>query len=305
MKYLVTGANGFVGYNVLKELESNGHSIIAVVRDESSNIEKIKHIHNLRIIKCDMNTYDLLPSIINDRDIDCCIHLAWEGANGKMRGDSIVQINNVRNTLILCTSLKKMNVKRFVGVGTLAEKDADYYNRRDGIIPNLVSNYGSAKIAAHYLSKADCSQNGIEHVWCQLSNIYGAGDYTNNFINFACKVFINGERPAFTSGEQVYDFVHVKDAAKGVCLASKLGKANYTYFVGSGHARQLRDYIVEIRDIISPNEMILFGEIPFNGVSLPMDEFSCSSLFTDTGYRPNVSFDDGIRETIEWLKGNK
>ncbi len=257
MKFIITGANGFVGRHLLKTISENGDEIIAVVRNERAHLEKIKDIPNVRITYCELDNIHALPSLIKEEDIDCCIHLAWEGANGPARADTDIQLKNIGRTLALCRALKEMGVKRFVGIGTLAEKDVNNYIPTDGATPNPVSCYGTAKLTTQYMSKAVCTELKIDHIWCQLSNLYGVGDSTNNFINFASKLMLTGGRPAFTPGEQMYDFVYITDIAKGIYRAAKYGKNNTCYYIGSGHQQKLKEFIYQIRDTINPDIELL------------------------------------------------
>ena len=302
MKIIVTGANGFVGSHLLKTLSDNGEHVIAVVRNEHERIENIKDIPGVNIIYCELDDIENLSALIGNEDIDCCIHLAWEGANGSARANTDIQLNNVKRTLRLCKTLSEIGVRRFVGIGTLAEKDVNNYIPTDGATPNPVSCYGTAKLATQYMSKAVCTELKIEHIWCQLSNLYGVGDGTNNFINFASKLMLTGGRPAFTPGEQMYDFVYITDIANGIYRAAKYGKNNTAYYIGSGHQQKLKEYIFKIRDTIDPSIELYLGEIPFNGVCLADEEFDSSKLINDTGYQAEVLFEEGIQKTITWLK---
>lgn len=302
MKFLITGANGFVGSHLLKTLSDNSEQIIAVIRSENDKIDIIKDIPNVNIVYCELDEIDKLPQLIDDKEIDCCIHLAWEGANGPARANTDIQLKNIKRTLQLCKSLSEIGVRRFVGIGTLAEKDVANYIPTDGATPNPVSCYGTAKLATQYMSKAVCTELQIDHIWCQLSNLYGVGDSTNNFINFASKLMLSGGHPAFTPGEQMYDFVYITDIANGIYRAAKYGKKNTAYYIGSGHQQKLKEYIFTIRDTIDPDIELFLGEVPFNGVCLPDEEFDSSKLINDTGYHAEVLFEDGIRQTVAWLK---
>lgn len=302
MKILVTGANGFVGLHLLALLEQQGIDVIAVVRGESSDVSRIVTLPHVRIVHCPMEQIEKLPSLVADRDIDACVHLAWSGANGKARGDYHLQLDNISWAMDLCQALQEMQVKRFVGVGTLAENDIAAYIDNDGATPNAVSCYGVAKTAAAHFTKIFCTQAGIDHLWCKLANLYGPGDATNNFINFASKVMLKGERAAFTEGKQMHDFVFIDDIVRGILAVAKTGKANTTYYLGSGEARHLREYIYAIRDAIDPAIELHLGEIPYHGVYLPEEAFDCQKLFDDTDYRPQVSFEAGLEKTLAWLK---
>lgn len=301
MKILVTGACGFVGSHLIDLLLKNNVSVIAVDMVVKPGLAERE---NVKAIQCNLDNVDDLPELIVDRDIDCCIHLAWQGANGPARADYEVQLNNIRRTLRLCEILPKLNIKRFVGIGTLAEKDTSNYIPNDGATPNAVAQYGVAKMSAQFMSKIICTQLRIDHIWCQLSNLYGVGDSTNNFINFASKLMLSGKRASFTLGEQMYDFVYITDIALGIFLAATKGKTNTAYYVGSGNQRKLKYFIADIRDAIDTNIELHLGEVPFNGVCLPDEEFDCTKLQNDTGYKAEVPFGLGIRNTVDWLREN-
>ena len=84
-KAIVTGANGFIGSWLRKELLKNNVEVIAVVRNEQSNTETIPE--NVKIVYSELDTiYDLVNKVF-DRDIDVFYHLAWAGTGGKARDD--------------------------------------------------------------------------------------------------------------------------------------------------------------------------------------------------------------------------
>ncbi len=301
MTAVVTGANGFVGTALLQELTSRGISVFAIVKDEKENIEGIKDLPGVQIIYCEMDELSTLADKISGNH-EVFYHLAWAGSTGPARGDYTLQLTNVRWTLDAVNIAAAIGCKRFIGAGTLAEFDVAAYAPLNGSTPNRVSCYAAAKIAAHYMSKAECAHVGISHLWAYLSNTYGIGNYTSNFVNFASKTMLTGKSADFTTGEQPYDFVYISDIAQGLyCIGAK-GKENHSYYIGSTAPRKLKEFIADIRDEIDPTIQLNLGAVPFNGVAQPESTFDCSALVQDTGYCPKVSFRDGIQMTIPWLR---
>lgn len=296
-KVLVTGANGFIGSLLVKELMSNGIEVIAAYHGSNDRIPP-----GVRTVEFTMEKFEDLNVCIPDRDIDVMYHLAWSGVSGSLRGDYAMQLRNTKYTCDAVNVASNMGIKRFVGTGTLAQLDGLNYITENASTPNLVSCYGSAKTAAQFMSKAVANAAGIEHIWCFISNSYGIGDKSNNFINFACKKMLNGERTSFTAGEQNYDFVYITDTIHGLYLCAKNGRPNYSYYIGSGKARQLKEFIKIIRDNIDPRIPLFLGEVPFNGISLPIEKFCCEQIRNDTGYSAEVDFENGIKKTIKWLR---
>lgn len=298
---IVTGANGFVGSALLRELSAHQIPVLAVIKDENSDISAIRSLPGVEIVYCRMEELEQLPQRARP-GAEVFYHLAWAGSTGTMRGDYNLQLQNVRWTLDAVRAAGAMGCRRFVGAGTLAEFDVDAYAPMNGSTPNPVSIYGAAKIAAHYMSKADCGAQGVEHVWAYISNTYGIGNYTSNFVNFAAKMMITGKPANFTTGEQFYDFVYINDAAQGLYCVGERGKMNYAYYIGSTKPAKLKNFIRIIRDEIDPSIRLHLGAVSFDGVTQPESTFDCSSLVQDTGYQPRVVFRDGIRITVAWLR---
>ena len=303
-KVLLTGANGFIGTALMYEMSKADVEVIAVIKDKNEDISKIREINNIRIVYCELSEIDKLPELISDRDIDVCIHLAWAGSFGDARADYKLQLKNIEYALDTVNAVAKMGIKRFVGAGTLAEMDVLNYHPTDGATPNAVSMYGIAKISTHFMTKAECTKLGVEHIWCYLSNTYGVGNKTGNFINFASKLMLTGGRASFTAGEQTYDFVYITDTVRAIFAAAAKGKKNTSYYLGSTKQRKLKEFIKIIRDTIDPSIELHLGEIPFNGIALAPEVFDTSKLVKDTGYEPSIAFEDGIKMTIDWLKSD-
>jgi len=230
-KAIVTGANGFIGSSLLKVMSENGVQIYAIIKDHNELVDHIKDLQGVKIVYCELNDIIKLPELIPDRDIDTCIHLAWVGSFGDDRADYEMQLSNVKYALKTVDVVASMGVKRFVGAGTLAEKDVLNYHPTDGATPNAVSIYGIAKISMHFMTKSECTKLGVEHIWCYLSNTYGVGNTTNNFINMACRTMLNGKRASFTAGEQTYDFVYITDTVRAIYAAATKGKKNTAYYL--------------------------------------------------------------------------
>jgi nucleoside-diphosphate-sugar epimerase len=301
-KILITGATGFIGNALVKELSDRGNEIVAVVRDTEKAGERFGRFVNVTIVGCDMKRIAELPSLLPEADYDACFHLAWAGSSGTERADYELQLENVRQTLNMVDVSSRLKVKRFVGVGTLAEMDIENYLPHDGVSPSPVSMYGIAKRMAHYMVKTQCVKHGMEYIWCMLSNTYGVGNTTNNFVNMACNKMLKGERAAFTSGEQMYDFLYITDAAKAMADAAQYGKNGTDYFLGSTKPRELKNYIQMIRDAIDPGIPLYLGEVPFNGNALGEEAFSTEKLERDTPYVSQIPFEEGICRTVAWLR---
>lgn len=299
---VVTGANGFVGSALCRELANNGVEVTAVVRSAKSDLSRLGDASGIHIVCCDMERLSDLPALFDGNRPDVFYHLAWEGSTGSSRADYGMQLRNAKWSLDAVKAAAELGCERYVGAGTLAEKDVLAYSPLDGATPNAVSCYGAAKLAAHLMTKAECASKGVAHLWAELSNTYGIGNFTSNFINFASKKMITGQSADFTSGEQPYDFVNIADTAQGLRCIGESGKTNCSYYIGSGHSRPLKEFIRILRDVIDPAIELHLGAVPFNGTAQPPETFDCGKLISDTGYCPKVAFENGAKETVRWLR---
>lgn len=300
-KALVTGANGFIGSLLTDELIKNGVEVIALdLQGHNNNIPKAA-----KTVEFDIHNCAELPHKIPDRDIDIIFHLAWIGSSGNARGNYALQLDNVKCTCDIVKAAAQMNIKRFVGAGTIKQMDCIECAKKDGYSPDLIHNYGAAKISAQFMSKAVTNNEGIEHIWCLFPSVYGVGDSTTNFINVTIKKMLSNEPTEFTDGEQNCDFVYISDMIYGLYLCGEKGKNNCSYYIGSGSARKLKEYIKIIYDIIAPKNPTGIGKKQFNGVSLPLNTYDCKAIREDTGYSPKIEFKDGIKKTIAWIKSEQ
>lgn len=302
-KAIVTGANGFIGTALCRELSKQGVSVIAIVRNEEENISNIENLHGLKIVYSDLSEFKNLHEKISDRDIDILFHLAWIGSAGPLRGDVEVQFNNIRYTCDTVEACSKMKCKRFVFASSIMEYEIEAIMATD-TTPNINTLYSSAKVSADYMARTIAGSLGVDYIRTVISNIYGPGELSPRLVNTSIRKLLNGEHCSFSAGEQTYDFIYIDDAAKTFVAVGEKGVANRTYYIGSQNPRPLKTFLCELRDQVDPNIEIGLGEIPFNGVSLTYNEFNIHAVKEDTGFVPEVSFVEGIKNTIKWIKEN-
>lgn len=304
-KVIITGATGFIGFNVLKELYANGVDIIAIVRCNSKNINKLSG-YNVRIVECDLYDIESLADKILDKDIDAIYHFAWQGVSDDDLKKEKVQLSNIRATLNLIEVAHKLGIKTFIGAGSLHEAEAIEEMSCNKVISNLGFMYKSAKISAHYMGKAKAGAYGIRFFWPIITNTYGEGEKSGRLINTIIRKVLSGQSPDLSEGNQLYDFVHIKDTAKAFRLIGEKGIDGTNYIIGSGNPKPLKQYLQIVGDISNGyrhgEEIELgFGNIKSNVVFLQRKAFDTKELMEDLGFKPEISFEDGIRKTVEWI----
>lgn len=296
-KVIVTGANGFVGRYLLRELSKQGYEIWSVIRNKDENISCIDEL-NTNIVYCDLKDIDQLDELIEERDFNCFYHLAWAGSSGDGRKNYALQLNNAKACADAANVASKLGCKRFVGAGSVTELMYGDYLRQDGSKPEMVTCYAIGKMAAEYLSKCVCVENRIDFLWAYISNFYGKEDPTQNFINFLINSYTSSNVPTLTDGEQKADFMYVSDVARALIAMGEKGKNNSTYYVGYGAPKPLKEFVEEVRDIINPGIETGLGRKSFQGMDIDFDLLDVEKLNRDTGFTPEIEFEKGIRKMV-------
>lgn len=302
---IVTGATGFIGRWLLRALTEDGIETTAVIRVGSSKKNILPAGEKLSVVECDMESYSMLPQML-PKQPDCVFyHLAWNGVSGSARGDMEVQFQNIRGSKAAVEAAQALGCVKFIGLGSIMEKEAELAAGADGVQPGIGYIYGEAKHFAHLLTKAAAAQTGIAHLWPLLTNAYGELDDSPRFIHTTLQKILQGEPLTFTAGTQIYDFIHVEDAAKALVAIGKYGRAFSSYLIGGGTPRPLREFVEELGKTVAPERELHFGAIPYSGAQVPVEVFSIDRLTEDTGFRPVISFSEGIVRTFNWMKKAK
>ena len=296
---IVSGANGFIGSALVNELLANNVTVYALVHKNTENLP----VHeNLIVIPFELDKAQNL-SCNFESAVDVFYHLAWQGSSGRDRSDPSLQHSNIKWTMDCIYLAKKIGAKRFVGAGSLMEKEVLYDVPKNTCRPSSASVYGTAKLASHFMTKTIAANIGIDHLWCYLT-AYGIGDNPNRFVTATIKKMLDGEKVLkFTKADQYYDFVYVTDTAKALYLIGTKGLPFCSYYIGSGKPDKLNCFIEEMRSILNIDCKLDFGAFGYKGVHLPLEEYDCSDLENNTGFKSKVSFAEGITKTANWLKG--
>ena len=162
-----------------------------------------------------------------------------------------------------------------------------------------------AKLCAGEMSRAECKRLGLHHVWARILSVYGPHDTPSSMISLVIETLLHGEKPSLTAGVQLWDYLYSGDAARALYLCARSGRDGAVYPLGGGQSRPLKEYIEALRDAIDPALPLGLGEIPYGPGQVMRLEADLADLTRDTGFRPEVSFEEGIRETISWMKGGR
>ena len=261
-KVIVTGGTGFVGKWLTAELTKQGIEVIVLARKHSVKEESVNG-SRVRYILYDSEEYERLK-VEEQGEIDVFYHLAWGGVSAEEKNDCEIQLNNIG-----------FSVKML---------------------------YGAAKTATHYMLETRARMLNIPFIWAVLPSTFGEGRRDSNIITYTIVSLLRAEKPRYGDLMQMWGFLYVAEVARALRYIGEKGITEKNYAIGSGMFKPLKNYIEAVRDIIDPTLPLGIGEVP----SFSKKAFSsCVSIYDltkDTGYIPEIGFEEGIRRTIPYYR---
>jgi nucleoside-diphosphate-sugar epimerase len=295
---VVTGATGPLGIALASHLAKHGVQVAAIVNPESNRIADVPASPRVKIIPCDLRELARLQYLLTG-SFDTFFYLAWGATESRAtRDDPAIHASNIVYTLDAVKLAHALGCTTFVGAGSQVELA--------GIAPNAPApgeeSYGIAKYAAGRLSARLCGQLGMRQCWARVQSIYGPGERETTALMYCIHTLLKGEKPSFTKGEQLWDYLYSADCARALYLIADRGRHGAAYSVGSGMERPLRTFFECTRDCIDPALPLGLGDKEYPPGQPMRVCADIRTLSQDTGFMPEYSFEQGIRETIEWVR---
>ena len=293
-RVIISGATSSIGIALCEECVTNGIGVVAIIRPESSKCSLIPKSNLIEIVESELSDYDSINS--EGIHADAFFHLAWASTDGAAARDNTYdQADNIQAILKAVELAERCKCKVFVGAGSQAE-----YGRTDEVLTGDTAckpetAYGMTKLCAGMLSRLMCRQKGIDHVWTRILSAYGPNCSKRTVISYTVDTLLQGEKPVLSDGRQVWDFIYISDVAKALLSCARSGVSGKTYVIGYGKSKLLREFLEEVRDILSPGQDMGFGERPYNADAVMHLECDISDLTADTGFVPTVDFEEGIQ----------
>lgn len=303
MKFVVTGATGFIGREVVSCLLKQGHYVYCVCRPNSPKVTVLPKDANLSIVEATMADYSTLGDKISNADV--LINMAWDGITREGRDFTDVQRDNITYALQTMDAAKAMGCKVFVETGSQAE-----YGIVNDVITednpcNPFSDYGKAKLALKEAASKHAEEIGIKYLHLRIFSVYGENDHPWAMISSCTLKMLKNEDVELSACQQQWNFLYVKDCAKQITLLSEWAYGNMetnheVYNLASEDTRALKSYIEEMYSLTGSSSQLLYGKVvPKNLVSLNPD---ITKLKNAIGFIADYSFAQGYQNVINKYK---
>lgn len=298
---MLTGATSMIGCALIKECIRNNVRVIALARKGSAKLSRLPASPLVAVIECDLDKMAGLDAAAvaeaagGAASIDCFYHFGWTYTDHEGRNNPEKQELNVRYTLDAVSLASRCGCRKFVGAGSQAE-----YGRvsvpLNGDVPCRPEiAYGVCKHAAGLLAAMKCREMGMAFNWVRILSVYGTNDSPATLIKTFMAHCKSGEKMDLGPCTHQWDYLFEEDAGKAFYILGGRGTDGSTYCLGSGESRPLKDYLEEITALVNPSYTgACYGAVPYNARSVTYLRADISDLTADTGWKPSVTFKDGI-----------
>jgi len=300
MRYLITGAAGFLGSALANRLTAAGDVVIGV--DDLSAGDQKNLSPTVQFVRGDVNDRPTLWSLL--QEVDCVYHLA---AKVSVQESVLYprEYNNVNvgGTVTLMEAMRDVGVRRvvFISSGTV------YGNQpvqpvKETVIVNPRVPYAVSKLAAEYYVKTIGSLWGIETVCLRVFNAYGPGQrippvHTPVIPGFLHQAWENGTIVIHGDGNQTRDYVYVDDVVNAMLAAANAPDVNkLTINVGSGTETSVRDLARMAIEVTGGNPEVVYNPRNEGGISRLRADISLARELL--AYEPEVELLKGLKRTL-------
>ena len=303
MTAVITGGTSFLGCALIAELLARGEACYAIVRPESANLSKLPAgAPNLHILPCALQDTGAWMRAVPE--CDAFYHLAWGGVGAAGRADPEIQRANVEMAEACLKAASGLGARRFLFSGSQAEYGPcdDLLTEDHPCRPDI--EYGKAKLAFLQRAAEMCGGLDLEYVHLRIFSLYGPGDHPWTLVSRCVESFLRDERMPLSSCGQMWNFLHVRDAARAICDLARAELSGQRVFnIAGAESRVLREYVDRIWTLCGRRGVPAYGEYR-NSLEKPRDiRPVIDRLTAATGWREQVGFDEGIREIIDSCGG--
>jgi len=312
VRILVTGAAGFIGSNFVHYwLERHpDDSVVALdlltYAGNRANLEGV----DVPFVQADIGDLDIVENVLREHEIDVVVNFAAESHNSLAVVDpSLFARTNVLGTQLLLEAARKVEVERFHHISTcevygdLPLDSPDAFTEESPYQPRTP--YNASKAAADHYVRAYRETYGLATTITNCSNNYGPYQFPEKVIPlFVTNALDDRPLPMYASTKNRREWLHVRDHCRAIELVLDQGAPGETYNVGSGieaSIEEIADRVLELTGKPASLKTIV-PDRPGHDRRYLLD---ASKIERELGWSPEIGFEDGLRDTVEWYATNR
>lgn len=304
--YLVTGGAGFIGSHLSEELTRRGHTVRvadSLITGKRSNLD---HVPGVEFLEGDLADDAFARRAV--QGVDYVLHQAAIPSVPRSVKDPITSNRaNVDATLNVLVAARDEGVKRLVFAGSSsAYGNTPTLPKREDMPSNPLSPYALQKVVGEQYLQMFTRLYGLETVSIRYFNVFGprqdpSSPYSGVISVFATALLENRSPTIYGDGEQTRDFTYVANVVDGVLRACEAqGASGEVINVATGGRISLNQLFTKMREVVGGTVAPTYTEVRSGDVKDSQADISKAQRIL--GYQPIVSFEEGLKRTIEWYR---
>ncbi|MAG95038.1 MAG: dTDP-glucose 4,6-dehydratase [Planctomycetaceae bacterium] len=311
---VVTGGCGFIGSNFIR-LQFERYADLKVVNLDAltyagnpENLADLASDVRYKFCKGDICDREVVDAILQENEVDAVVNFAAESHVDRSILDSGPFIRtNISGTQVLLDACRAAGTPRFVQVSTdevYGSLGAEgHFTEQTPLAPN--SPYSASKAAADLVVRSYCHTFEFPAVITRCSNNYGPYQFPEKILPlFISNALDDRPLPVYGSGENIRDWIHVGDHCRGIDAALRSGEVGEVYNFGGNCELTNLELTYRLLDLLEKSrELIKFvKDRPGHDIRYAIDTAKAER---ELNWSPEVDFENGLRETIEWYNENQ
>lgn len=317
--YLVTGGAGFIGSSLVKQLLKQGNKVIAIdnfcdfydTKIKENNVKELLEDSNFKLYRADIRDREALSKIFSENDIEIVMHLAaMAGVRPSIENPVLYQEVNCMGTQNILEEMKAHNVKNLV----MASSSSVYGNckevpfREDMVVDFAISPYAATKKANEVMTHVYHKLFDINVIMLRFFTVYGPKQRPDLAINKFTRLMLDGKTiPMFGDGTTSRDYTYIDDIVDGIIKSCNYVLENKDVYeilnLGNSSPVSLKEMILTIGNALGIEPKI--EQLPMQPGDVERTYADVSKAKKLIGYEPKTSFEQGIRNFVEWYKKNR
>lgn len=305
--FLITGATGFIGSNIVRELVRQGKQVSIIVRDRKLNWRLHDIAHNIDIYECDIQDVKL-HEIVSKIKPDYVLHMARYG-NLPNEDDINKMIDiNFKGTINLINAVKQNPFKLFINTSSCAEYGIKEKDMKETDLLEPINNFGVATSTITLYCKKEAVRNNLPIITFRLFTPYGYFEGKNRLVPSVVLSALEGRPIKVSSPEHVRDFIFIEDVVNAYIAATKI-KHDFGEIcnIGSGKQHPVGDIVQLILEITKSKSNVQWGAVKKQKryVEPKRWQADISKSKKILKWEPKSTIESGLQKTIQWFMQHK
>lgn len=304
MRVIVTGASSFMGLAAVRELGMLGIQTEAVIRPSSPARGALEEMEHVRVRPCLLEEIRFLAEKTGLKEADAWLHLGWEGAGSANRQNPELQRKNIGYAMESLRTAAALGCGRFLFTGSQAEYGICREPMREDGECHPVSEYGKDKLEVCRRASAAAGALGLTYLHARVFSVYGPGDHPWSLVSSCLRTFSQGGHMELGECTQHWNFLYIEDMARAMAaLLGAPGLPAGVYNIAGEDTRVLREFVEQMHRICGGRGTYQYGRRPPNAEGPASLLPDVGKLERAVGWRPEVTFEEGIRRTLAAVGG--